>query len=216
MHLTLNLQPGAKHKGALSRPIQSKKDMNMKMIKALLLFVVVFSISPAPVHATDLQDEIFGLKWGEKLPEENLFSKIWSSSHVDFYRKPGEVRTINDVVVPDVIYGFYSGQFFAVYIKIDSIEVFDDLRRYMKEKYGVPKKSMDVKNDLTIYRWRYKDIKTKLKLYGKSNYMKLAFYYTPLSNKVNEAQEEKLQKKSFRFLPIEKDKKPAQMPLLEF
>ena len=188
----------------------------MKMIKTFFLFVVVFSISTATLHATDLQDEIFGLKWGAKLPETNTFSKIWSSSNVDFYRKPGEVRTINDVVVPDVIYGFYNGQFFAVYIKIDNIEVFDDFRRYMREKYGIPKKTMDLKNDLTIYRWKYKDIKTKLKFYGTNNYMKLAFYYTPLSNKVNEAQQEKLQKESFRFLPIEKDKTPAQMPLLEF
>ncbi|MBW2193873.1 MAG: hypothetical protein JRF27_08820 [Deltaproteobacteria bacterium] len=188
----------------------------MKMIKAFLLFVVVSFIFAAAVHATDLQDEIFGLKWGEKLPESNTFSKIWSSSNVDFFRKPGEVRTINDVVVPEVIYGFYNDQFFAVYIKIDSIEVFDDLRRYMKEKYGIPQKTMDVKNDQTIYRWKYKDIKTKLKLYGKNNYMKLAFYYTPLSNMVNEAQQERFQKESFRFLPIDKDKRPAQMPLLEF
>lgn len=188
----------------------------MKTIRACLLFAVVFSISAVSIHAADLQDEIFGLKWGTHVSGLKGFSKIWSSSNVDFYRKPGEVRTINDVDVYEVIYGFYDGQLFAVYIHINSIEVFDDFRRYMKSKYGIPKKTMDVKTGQTTYRWKYNDVKTKLKIYEKNNYMKLAFYYIPLSSKVNAAQEEKLQNESFKFLPIERDKKPERMPLLEF
>ncbi|MFH2218065.1 MAG: hypothetical protein ABII68_00185 [Pseudomonadota bacterium] len=188
----------------------------MKILKVLFYFIVTLLICVSSIHAADLQDEIFGLKWGTHLSGLNGFSKIGSSSNVDFYRKPGEVRTINDVDVKDVIYGFYDGQFFAVYIHIDSIEVFDDFRRYMKSKYGIPQKTMDVKTELTTYQWKNNDVKTKLKIYEKNDYMKLAFYYTPLSNKVNEELQEKLQKESFRFLPIEKDKRPERMPLLEF
>lgn len=188
----------------------------MKIIKVLFYGIVTLLICVSGIHAADLKDEIFGLKWGTHLSGLNGFSKIWSRGNVDFYRKPGEVRTINDVEVNDIIYGFTDGQFFAVYIKIDSIDVFEDFRRYMKSKYGIPQKTMDVKNDLTVYRWKNNDVKTKLKIYEKINTMKLAFYYTPLSDKVNEELQEDLQKESFRFLPIEKDKRPDSMPLLEF
>ena len=188
----------------------------MRISKILFIIAVTLLVYAPSVHAADLEDEIFGLRWGTKMPDLKSFSKVWSSSNVDFYTKPGEVRTINDVVVTEVIYGFYNDQFFAVYIKIDSIEVFDDFRRYMQSKYGIPQKTMYVKKDQTIYSWKYEKIKTKLKLYGKDNYMKLAFYYTPLSGKVNEAQKEKFQTESFKFLPIEKDKRPDSLPLLVF
>ena len=189
----------------------------MRVSKTLFIIAVTLLVYAPSLHAADLKDEIFGLKWGSKQSSMNsFFTKVWSSSNVDFYTKPGEVRTINDVIVAEVIYGFYKDQFFAVYVKIDSIEVFDDFRRYMKSKYGMPKKTVSLKNDQTIYRWKHEKIKMKLKLHGKANYMKLAFYYTPLSSKVNDTQKEKFQTESFKFLPIEKDKRPARMPLLVF
>jgi len=188
----------------------------MRVSKTLFIIAVILLVYVPSPQAADLEDEIFGLKWGIKLSDLKSFSKVWSGGNVDFYIKPGEVRTINDVIVAEVIYGFYKDQFFAVYVKIDSIEVFDDFRRYMKSKYGIPQKTVYVKKDQTIYRWKYEKIKMKLKIYGKDNYMKLAFYYTPLSSKVNAAQKEKFQTESFKFLLIEKDKRPSSLPLLVF
>jgi len=188
----------------------------MKSIKVLTVIIVVFLFYPNPLYAANLQDGIFGLKWGSNLSKLSGFSELWSKSNVGFYIKPNEVRTINDFIVNEIIYGLYSDQFFAVYIKIDTVEVFDDFRRYMKSKYGIPEKTMSLKDDLTVYRWKYKDIKIKLKLNQKNNQMKLAFYYTPLSNKVNEAQQGKFQKESFKFFPIDKNKTPEMFPLLQF
>ena len=188
----------------------------MKSIKVLIVIIVVFLFYPGALYAANLQDEIFGFKWGSNLSNLPGFSELWSTSNVDFYIKPNEVRTINDFIVNEIIYGLYSDQFFAVYIKIDTVEVFDDFRRYMKSKYGIPEKTMSLKDDLTVYRWKYKDIKIKLKLNQKNNQMKLAFYYTPLSNKVNEAQQGKFQKESFKFFPIDKNKTPEMFPLLQF
>lgn len=188
----------------------------MKTVKGLLLIILTGLMVTGAVNAADLQNGIFGLKWRTELSNLNDFSKLWSSKNVDFYIKPGEVRTINNVTVPQVIYGSYSNQLFAVYVKIDTIEVFDDFRRYMKSKYGIPNKTVKLKNDQTEYRWKYKDIKIKLKLNGKKNQMKLAFYYMPLSNKVNEEQKEKFQTESFKFFPIDKNKTPEMVPLLQF
>ena len=101
--------------------------------------MVIGLIGSGTLNAADLQDGIFGYQWGDNLSQLEGFSKLRSSLHVDYYSKPGEVYTINDVVVSEVIYGTYSDQFFAVYIRINTIEVFDELRRYMKEKYGCQK-----------------------------------------------------------------------------
>ena len=46
--------------------------------------------------------------------------------------------------------------------------------------------------------------------------MKVAFYYIPLSGQVNEEQEEKFRENTIKFLPIERDKTPKRLPLLEF
>ena len=45
--------------------------------------------------------------------------------------------------------------------------------------------------------------------------MKLAFYFTPLSNQLNEGQQEKYEK-TIQFLPVDKNKKYEAIPLLIF
>jgi len=194
----------------------------VRILKVLFIIIIIIFNFLGTIYGADLKDGIFGLNWGINLSKENHFSKLWSSSHVDFYIKPGEARTINNVTVTEIIYGSYSDQFFAVYIKIDTIEVYYDFRRYMRSKYGIPKKTVMLKNELTVYQWKYKETKIKLKLNEKNNTMKLAFYYTPLSSKVNETQREKFQSKSFQFFPIDKNKSHEMIksfetsPLLQF
>jgi hypothetical protein len=46
--------------------------------------------------------------------------------------------------------------------------------------------------------------------------MKLAFYYTPLSTKVNEARQESYQEKTKRFLDVDKDRAVESLDLLKF
>ena len=86
----------------------------------------------------------------------------------------------------------------------------------MTSKYGDPRESFTLKNELKVYTWIYQTIKMKLKTNEKVGNMKLAFYYMPLSNKVNESQQEELIEKSYQFFPIEKDKVPERIPLLRF
>jgi hypothetical protein len=202
--------------------IDVQGDIIMKSLKRFSVIIVTFFICAGPIHAADLQDGAFGLKWGTSLSNLNDYSKLWSSSKVDFYTKPDEVRTINNITVYEIVYGAYADQFFAVYINIDTLEVFDDFRRYMNSKYGIPNQSISMKDDQTVYSWKYKDTKIKLKLDGKKNSMKLAFYYTPLSGKVNEAQQEKYQAETFKLFPFEKGRSSeytegsTTIPLLQF
>jgi len=50
----------------------------------------------------------------------------------------------------------------------------------------------------TIYQWKYKKTKIKLKSYRNRNAMKMAFYYSPLSVQVNEEQQEAFQETNRR------------------
>jgi hypothetical protein len=206
----------------LSLNVDVRKDFLMKRLKPLIFITVTFFICAGPLHAADLEDGIFGLKWGTSLSNLNEYSKLWSSSKITFYTKPGEVRVINNITVREIVYGANADQFFAVYINIDTLEVFDDFRRYMNSKYGIPNQNISMKDDLTIYSWEYKDTHIKLKLYGKKNSMKLAFYYAPLSGKVNEVQQEKYQAETFRLFPFEKGRSSeytegsTTIPLLQF
>jgi hypothetical protein len=96
------------------------------------------------------------------------------------------------------------------------METFDDIKAYMEKRYGFPKISWSVAGDQTTYKWTYKAIRMKLKFNQQDRRMKLAFYYTPIANQVNEQEAEANHQESIQFLPIERDKKPDVRPLLTF
>jgi hypothetical protein len=59
----------------------------------------------------------------------------------------------------------------------------------------------------TVYRWQDQDIKIKLKHFELDHKMKLAFYYAPLSNKLNAAQQGDFPKVPKRFTTLDESSK---------
>jgi hypothetical protein len=167
-------------------------------------------------YAADLKDGFSGIKWGTDISDLNNFKKIGSSERVSYYLNPEKIHTIYKIDVPHVVFGFYNDQLFAVFAVIEKFEVYSKLKSELMAKFGNPETTLTAKNEQTIYKWKHKDIKIKLKLRGMDDKMKLAFYYTPLSNEVNESRVEEFPEKSYRFFPIEKNKKWERIPLLEF
>ncbi|MBL0715547.1 MAG: hypothetical protein JJV98_17805 [Desulfosarcina sp.] len=181
----------------------------------VLLLTVSFLTGHHAVAGQPLEKAFLGLPWGADIREQDGFQMLHGKDKLRFYTKPGTVRTVKNIRIKQVIYGTYGYRFFAAYLIIDSPEAFADLRNYMESRYGFPKTSWEVAGDLTTHRWRYHDIKMKLKSAEGGQRMKLAFYYTPIARQVNEAMVDR-QQKGVRFLPIERDKKPEALPLLEF
>ena len=140
--------------------------------------------------AAELKDGFFGVEWNANLSELSGFKKVGENLNVIYFANPERVFTIDDVKIPDVLYGSYTNRFFAVYINIQTIEVFSHLRRGFNSKFGVPRISMGSPAQQTTYQWKSEKAKIKLKTYENQNNMKLALYYTPLSRQVNEAQQE--------------------------
>jgi hypothetical protein len=147
-------------------------------------------MSTGSLNAADLKEGFFDIPWKANLSQTTGFKKVGENLIVSYFINPNHVFAINEIRIQDVVYGTYANQFFAVYINIDNIEVFAQLRRHMNRNYGVPKITRTMQEEQTIHRWRHEKTKIKLKTYSNRNNMKLAFYYTPLSRQVNESQQE--------------------------
>ncbi|MDX1707967.1 MAG: hypothetical protein R3274_05160 [Desulfobacterales bacterium] len=162
----------------------------MRKVIKLMWIAAIFLFIGGGVSAAELKDGFFGIEWQANLSEIGGFKKIGENLNVTYFANPQRVFTIDEVRVPDVLYGSYGNKFFAVYINIETIEVFSHLRRGFNSKFGVPRISMGRPQQQTTYQWKSEKTKIKLKTYEDQNNMKLALYYTPLARKVNESQQE--------------------------
>ena len=159
----------------------------------LIFFTVVFMMNAGRLAAADLKDGFFDLPWGTNLSGLDGFTKISENLNVTYFINNQRAYKIGDIKIPDLVYGSFENQFFAVYIDTAAIDVFAELKRYISHKYGLPKikiNQMQNADQLTVYQWNYAKTKIKLKMHANRDTMKIAFYYTPLSGQVNEAQME--------------------------
>jgi hypothetical protein len=182
---------------------------------ALLMITILQAPNVARGANPPLEKAFLGLPWGADIREQSGFKMLHGKDQLRFYTKPGTVRTVRGIRVRQVVYGTYQYRFFAAFLILDSPEAFAELRDYMESRYGQPKTAYQVASDQTTHQWRHRQIKMKLKSASGGQRLKLAFYYTPLSREVNEALVERQQDKA-RWFPIERDKKPEALPILEF
>lgn len=187
----------------------------VRMATALLVAALAWSWG-ASAEAMELSKGFAGIAWGAPASEQDGLVPAGQKGRVAFYVNPGVVHTIGDISVSDEVYGFFDGRFFAVYINIDAVEVFGRLKEDLSKTYGKPKISMTMKSEQTIYQWKLEGVKIKLKLSENTGRMKLAFYHLADARDLNEVELEAQTEKGLRFLPIEKDRRPKMMPLLEF
>ena len=166
--------------------------------------------------AADLEAGFMGIKWASPAAHQEGLTLLYERENVIYYTQPNIVHTIHEIPVPNVVYGFYEEQFFAVYINLENETVFGEFRNYLRSQYGNPDKSFSTKTGETVYKWKQDEVKIKLKTNEETYRMKLGFYYLPLSKKVNEEQMEKFHSRSLQFFPIKKDEKPEVVPLLRF
>lgn len=160
----------------------------MDKLKSVMSGLTILFVLTGVLHAAELNESFLGVKWGTNISELPNFKKISGKEDVAYYENPTKIYTVFEVENPSVIYGFYKDQFFATYIQVDTFKVFERVKDHISEKFGIPKTILRMKSRQTIYRWKHQGIKIKLKLFELEGKMKLAFYYTPLSNKLNAVQ----------------------------
>jgi len=153
--------------------------------------------------------------WGDSASKYSGLSTVGAKGGVSYYSNPEETYAVGSVAIDKVIYGFFEDQFFGVYLNIDSVDVYDKLLEHMKAKYGLPAYKT-TSNDLFVYKWKQQDVIIKLKMNKATKKMKLAFYFQPISNKLNVNEWEDLDTSLIHFVPIEKGKKPEKFVLFTF
>ncbi len=187
----------------------------MKPVYAIICTVLLLGTSAAA--AGDLQLGIAGMKWGDPVVDLSRFKQILSKGDVNLYVDTEGVYTLAGVEATRAVFGFYQDRLFAVFLAIASPEVFADVRRALKAHLGDPETTMTLKNPQKIYKWKRGKIRVKLKEYAATGEMKLAFYYTPLSRQLNQAELEQMSDpERFRFLPITPHGRPRAIPVLNF
>ncbi|MBI9091571.1 MAG: hypothetical protein JEZ12_20365 [Desulfobacterium sp.] len=196
----------------------------MKQLWTIICYVVIVWSSTTngfcgTVDTTDIGEGFSGIKWGTDIKDLQTFEKAYTKDNVDFYLNPDKAYSLEKGTPVTVLYGFSANKLFAVYIDLETMEIYGKVNRYIRKKYGdFPDKSYSSKTNQVIKKWKYKDVKIKLKLNNESLQMKLAIYYLPLSLQVSEEMQETFPKTRVEFLPtLKTKKKPKQLfPLLSF
>jgi hypothetical protein len=181
----------------------------MKLLKCLALMTIMLTMAiPSQAGSTlELKDGFFDIPWGEYLHKLNGFEPLAQASEISYFVKPDRVYRINDIEVANVVYGFFADRFFAVYISVDGIDVFAQLRRYITRKYGNPRIKMASRPQQTVYTWKHERVKIKMKHRELEGRMKLGFYYTPLTGKANRAQTEAFEDPPKARFPLNEQKR---------
>ena len=181
-------------------------------ILACVLSLCLFS----NVWAEDLEDGFMGYAWGSDISRHGGLKQLYTKGGMTFYSSPGESYVIEDMIIGDVIYGFYKDKFYAVYINLDSLQKYDVVERKMKAKYGLPDHKASSKENLFTYKWKYKDVTIKLKMDELKGKMKVAFYHEPTSQGLEQERRLLEIENMDRYFPIEKDQNIDMVPFLEF
>ena len=179
----------------------------MRRLNIFIYGFVFFFFFLGFVDAADIQEGFLGVKWATRVSELPEFKKLSGKDDVAYYENPTKIYSVFEVKNPTVIYGFYRDQFFATYIQVSTFNIFNRFKDHISEKFGQPKTILKMKSRQTIYRWKHQNIKIKLKHYESENKMKLAFYYTPLSNKVNATQQDAFPKVPERVTTLDESSK---------
>ena len=169
------------------------------MIKSICIFTIASILVGHGVHAADLSEGFSGLSWGTDLSTIENLSELSRKENVGYYFRFNEIGLVYNTYVDRVVYGFYQNKFFAVYFRIKSRKDFDKIKESMTSDYGLPRAQLRVNR--TIYIWEHKNINMKMKFYKKAGNHKLAYYYTPLSRKLNESRLEKNFEQFIKLVP---------------
>jgi hypothetical protein len=163
---------------------------------------ITFALVAAGAFAMEIDKGFTDIPWGTYIDQLEQMRPLGSSEEVNYYVIPHRAYTIFETEIDQVVYGFHHERLFAVYADLKSIDAYTQLKSKITQKYGYPKVSMDTRLNQTHYIWSHGDAKIKLKHEEASGKMKLAFYYTPLSSRVNLERQEAYEPPPRKLFPL--------------
>jgi hypothetical protein len=186
----------------------------MKYLRLLLSFSLVALLSTPAGAGYDIQQGIHGMKWGSEISQHTDLVKVYESGQAAYYVNSTMYYQSANQMVPAVFYGFYNSRLFALFIKLRSPAQFVDLEKQFMERHGKAKTTYNQATGLTVHRWQDQDIKIKLKMRKSPVEYKMAIYYAPISNRLNEEQLENIPSGVYNKAPAGKESTSKPVPLL--
>ena len=151
---------------------------------SIIPFIVILYFVSTVVHGAEIWEEFSGIRWGTPLAALQGLQENRTDDYVQYFVRPEEQYSIDDLVLGGVIYGFYQEKFYAAFINLTSRSQFDQTMKLLQLKYGKPRANLRLTQ--TTYIWDYQQLKIKLKHDKKNESFKLGFYHTPLSEALNQ------------------------------
>jgi hypothetical protein len=187
--------------------------MNYYRILLSFGFIILFGAS---AEAFYIHQGIHGMKWGGPISDYRELTIVHEKGQAAFYVKSNRFYHTANQRIPRVSYGFYRNQLFAAFIKLRSADQFSHLAQKFSEKHGEPKVTYEDAGRQVIYRWKVADVKIKLKIKNSINEYKLAFYYSPLADSLNQEQLEQLPASAYGPEPSKETDFGKSVPLLDY
>jgi len=187
----------------------------MKYIVILLSFGLFV---PAGLAADSLyiHQGIHGMKWGSLISDYDRLTKVHEKHQAAFYAKSNMLYHTANQQVARVSYGFYRNQLYAAFIKLASADQFSHLAQKFTEVHGEPKVTYEDTGRQVIYRWRVQEVNIKLKMKESGKEYKLAFYFSPLADSLNQEQLEQIPAKVYGPPPAKDADVTRSVPLLDY
>ncbi len=186
-------------------------------MKHIIWLAGIISIVLAGTSATafDFTKGVHGMPWASSISQYGHLTEIHETDHAAYYVNSNMLYQVSNQPVPDVIYGFYQQQFFAVFIKMRSPDQFYQTKQRFTAKLGQPKITSNAATKESVYRWKAGDAKIKLKMNDTTKAIKLAIYHIPLSSKVNQARMEQQSFDMLDTMPSKPSKATPSAPLFK-
>ena len=168
-------------------------------IQCITAGILIIISGMGSIQAADLKEGFMGIAWKTDLSASPDFVRIDQEGEISNFVKPSVKHTVGNVEIYPVVYSCFANQFFGVYFQNDII-LYSRLRNHFNENYGSATTTRRINPSRTIHTWNHHDAKIKLKLNRETGKIQLAFYYTPLSVRVDDIRLEAYQNRTRRFL----------------
>jgi hypothetical protein len=154
-----------------------------------------------PAGAADLRQGFAGIQWGTPLTAVEGLEQVSREGDLSYHRRPREVYHIPNVFNGPVLFGFFEERFFAAYLTLEDRAAFEQARKSLTGQYGEARAQLRVNSTILI--WQSGEITIKLKRFEKEGRAKLAYYYSPLSDRLNQRRLDQDFEKSFKLSPTD-------------
>ena len=156
------------------------------------------------------------MAWGSSIQSHPNLVLVHTKMPAAYYTNAEVAYQESGTQVSSVIYGFYRDQLFAAFVKLKTPLQFSNLKRHFSTRYGAPKTKHYPDSGLTVYRWKDKAVKIKLKIRDAAKEMKMAIYYDPLATEFNQEQLENMPREVWNLPSAPKREARKKKPLIVF